>query len=125
MTALNALYVEKTSDAFHVGGRETYWTEKGDFFLFYSSNMRTWAVEKSRRFHQVLTGQSQGVAHSPKGFDVTLPAPAVEGWYEWNKETMTWVFSQGAGVGRRGRVKRMRSPHVSVRGDISGPPSEV
>merc|ERR1712066_768285 len=81
---------------------------------------------KGRRFQQVLIGRSQGVAHGPKGFEfASVPATATEGWYEWDKETMTWVLSRGAGVARRGRVKRVNSPHVSRSAASTGPPSEV
>merc|ERR1712048_157719 len=124
MTMLNALFVEKPSDAHQIAGRETYWTEKGDLFLFYNAQMRTWAVEKARRYEQVIDGRSQGVAHSPKGYELSSTSAApVEGWYEWNKEITKWILSPGSGVARRGRVRRMQGPHS--RGAASGPPSEV
>jgi len=105
LAAINTLFVERPGGANKVGGRPTYWNQKGDYFLFYNVAVGAWAVEKNKRLPQVICGQSHGVVHSLKVPD--LASPALRGnWSEWDKASNNWMPSAGAGVACVGRVKR-------------------
>jgi len=110
--ALNTLFVERPSKQYRLNGRESYWSEKADYFIFYNAAMRTWAVEKAKRLSHVQCGQSNGVAHGPDGYDIWCKSLR-EGWYEYDKEAFAWTHHGSAGVTRRGRAKpsRLKTPH--------------
>jgi hypothetical protein len=103
-TDINTFYMEQPAESYKLYGRTTYWSSKGDYFLFCNTAVNLWAVEKSKRFNQVKLGKSMGVAHSPKGFD--LASATNESWWEWDKEVAQWVELHGSGVVRRGRARQ-------------------
>ena len=56
--AVNGLYVERRAPAFEVGGRETYWRQSGENFLFYSntSSFVGWLVADAGTFANCSAG---------------------------------------------------------------------
>jgi hypothetical protein len=109
---LNALFVERQSESYRCNGRETYWSEKGDFCIFFNEALNTWAAEKARRFSQVRAQRSNGIAYGPKGFEILCDSEQDE-WNEWDKEAKVWVRRPSSGVSRRGRVRVVNTPTVS------------
>jgi len=109
---LNVLFVENTESQCQVNGRETYWSTTGDFFLYRSASTNTWGAARAKRFSQVKTGNSNGVAHSPEGFEIwdmdksASPRP----WREWDAEAGKWLTRPGAGVESRGKVRKKDNP---------------
>lgn len=110
--ALNVLFVENTAPEAAVGGRETYWSHSGDFFLYYSGANNTWAAGKAKRLTQVREGKNNGVAHSPDGFELwpVAPAPTRESWREWDPQAAKWTIRKGAGVETRGKWRKKDAP---------------
>jgi len=107
---LNALFVERNSPEFRVNGRETYWPASGQYFIYRSAGTNTWGIAKARRFQAVKDAKSNGVAHSPSGFELWLEADERQpsqrkGWREWDIQQSKWVQRPEAGVVSRGKVR--------------------
>eukprot|EP00441_Pelagodinium_beii_P027267 CAMPEP_0197664568 /NCGR_PEP_ID=MMETSP1338-20131121/58718_1 /TAXON_ID=43686 ORGANISM="Pelagodinium beii, Strain RCC1491" /NCGR_SAMPLE_ID=MMETSP1338 /ASSEMBLY_ACC=CAM_ASM_000754 /LENGTH=646 /DNA_ID=CAMNT_0043243243 /DNA_START=54 /DNA_END=1991 /DNA_ORIENTATION=+ len=110
---LNALFVEKPAPALAVNGRETYWPASGDYFIYRSASTNTWGVGKAKRFQQIKDGKSNGLAHSPEGYEIwvdvnevpSTPSNSKKSWREWDVELSKWVARDGAGVHGRGKVR--------------------
>jgi hypothetical protein len=117
---INSFYVEQPVEGYKINNRETYWSEKGDYFLFCSSGTGFWAVEKGKRFKQVKLGKSMGVAHSPKGYDLGTITTSADSWWEWDKEVSKWVQRIGAGVIRRGRARPAKTLSYPLPGGLHG-----
>eukprot|EP00439_Symbiodinium_sp_Y106_P087261 s33_g43.t1 len=95
----------------------------------------TWGIAKARRFQAVkdLAGfisdaKSNGVAHSPSGFELWLEADERQpsqrkGWREWDIQQSKWVQRPEAGVVSRGKVRPKAGvtlPKAEVPWDQSG-----
>jgi len=107
---LNALFVERTSPAFRVNGRETFWPTSGYYFIYRSMGTNTWGIAKAKRFEAVKVNKSNGVAHSPEGFELWLEVNETQtatkkNWREWDVQANKWVSRPGAGVVSRGKVR--------------------
>lgn len=110
--ALNDVFVENHDPEVLVGGRETYWSYAGDFFLYRSESTNTWGAAKAKRFAQVKEGKGNGVAHSPEGFEIWQQGSALakKPWREWDAEVKKWMLRTGSGVESRGKVRKKESP---------------
>lgn len=106
--ALNELFVECAEPDFQIAGRETYWTYANEYFLYRSEASNTWGAAKARRFGQIRKGNSNGLAHSPEGFDIWQPTSALakKAWREWDQETRKWTPRPGSGIESRGKVRK-------------------
>eukprot|EP00933_Yihiella_yeosuensis_P074046 TRINITY_DN82880_c0_g1_i1.p1 TRINITY_DN82880_c0_g1~~TRINITY_DN82880_c0_g1_i1.p1 ORF type:complete len:542 (-),score=95.85 TRINITY_DN82880_c0_g1_i1:172-1797(-) len=109
-SGINKLFVERPAAKFKVNGRESYWAASNEYFLYKSINTGTWGVGKAKRFEQIKAGKSNGLAHSPEGFEIWVegndPAGiATKSWREWDIEGNKWASRAGAGVQSRGKVK--------------------
>jgi hypothetical protein len=102
-TAINTWYIENPAENYQLFAHPTFWSEKGDYFLFYNKSMRFWAVEKGKRYKHVKSGKSMGIAHSQAGFD--LSANTSEPWWEYDKERSQWLTRSGAGIKSRGSAR--------------------
>mmetsp|Transcript_77032 Transcript_77032/g.225933 ORF Transcript_77032/g.225933 Transcript_77032/m.225933 type:complete len:559 (+) Transcript_77032:105-1781(+) len=108
---LNTLFIESRDDSSKVDNRETYWTEANDYFLYHSKATDTWGLAKGRRFQAVINGTSNGVAHSPEGYEVWCSKGrrgAAQGhgsWREWDTNAGKWLPRPNSGVESRGRVR--------------------
>lgn len=110
---INALFVERKSPSYQIEGRETYWTAASDYFMYKSAGTNTWGVAKGKRFQQVKTNKSNGIAHSPEGYEIWLDGPETDlgppltrkNWREWDTTESKWAPRVGAGVLTRGRVR--------------------
>jgi len=135
---LNVLFVESAEPTYFVHGRETYWSAAGDFFLYRSEATNTWGAAKAKRFQQVREGTSNGVAHSPEGYEIwdAGDPQTKRGWREWSPEEAKWVQRPGSGVESRGKVRPksnasavavqtepMQVAHKAVQTDLSRPTS--
>ncbi|CAJ1367317.1 unnamed protein product [Effrenium voratum] len=114
---LNALYVERPSEAFRVNDRETYWPASGYYFIYRSRSTSTWGIGKAKRFDAIKEGKSNGVAHSPEGYELWLEvnegqATRKTNWREWDIQMNKWVTRAGSGVLSRGKV-RPKAPGVN------------
>jgi len=111
---LNVLFVESTDPDTKVNGRETYWSAANDYFLYRSEATSTWGAAKARRLQAVRDGTSNGVVHSPEGFEIwdsqAVIAHSKRGWREWDPEQSKWVMRAGSGVESRGKVRPKASP---------------
>merc|ERR1712039_103264 len=136
---LNVLFVEHPDPAFRVGGRETYWAISADYFLYRSQATNTWGIGKAKRFEAIQNGKSNGVAHSPEGYEIwdtqnaNTEALAKKGWREWVSESGKWVTRAGSGVENRGKVRPKISPcekevqtehHVETKSTQTEPPPQ-
>lgn len=102
----NALFIESRDKRSNVNGRETYWTEVGDYFIYHSKATNTWGLAKSKRFLAITNGTSNGVAHSPAGFELWAKgARALGGWREWDPKAGKWLARPTAGIENRGKVR--------------------
>jgi len=114
LAELNVLFVENTDPDMMVNGRETYWSEEKDYFLYRSEATSTWGAAKARRLQAVRDGTSNGVAHSPEGFEIwdqtAVIAHSKRGWREWYADTKVWENRPGSGVERRGKVRPKAPP---------------
>jgi len=114
LAELNVLFVESTDRDTTVNGRETYWSAANDYFLYRSEATSTWGAAKARRLQAVRDGTSNGVAHSPEGFEIwdsqAVIAHSKRGWREWDSEHSKWVNRPGSGVESRGKVRPKASP---------------
>lgn len=114
LAELNVLFVEDTDPDKMVNGRETYWSEDNNYFLYRSQATSTWGAAKARRLQAVRDGTSNGVAHSPEGFEIwdtqAVIAHSKRGWREWDADQSKWVNRAGSGVERRGKVRPKASP---------------
>jgi len=108
--ALNELFVENREPEFHISGAETYWSYGGDYFLYRSPATNTWGAAKARRFAQVREGRSNGVAHSPEGFEIWQLKTTKKAWREWDTELRQWTARPGSGVESRGKVRKKDGP---------------
>jgi len=110
--ALNELFVENPETDFVVNERETYWTYSGEYFLYKSAATNTWGVAKGKRFEQVKEAKTNGVAHSPEGFEIWQPSAMLQkkAWREWDAETKKWTLRHGSGVESRGKVRKKDGP---------------
>eukprot|EP00929_Paragymnodinium_shiwhaense_P089614 TRINITY_DN49776_c0_g1_i1.p1 TRINITY_DN49776_c0_g1~~TRINITY_DN49776_c0_g1_i1.p1 ORF type:complete len:760 (-),score=144.02 TRINITY_DN49776_c0_g1_i1:73-2352(-) len=118
--ALNTVFVEREA-GFRICERETYWSDKGEHFLFYNKGMDAWVVERSKRFKKCALQPTAGVAVSPKGLggDLGVVQPSsAEGWSEWDKHAGAWQRRPGSGVVQRGRVK----PSMTAQASGAPPP---
>ncbi|CAE7644919.1 SKI2 [Symbiodinium pilosum] len=107
---LNVLFVERPAREFQVNERETYWPASGYYFIYRSRSTNTWGIAKAKRFEAVKESKSNGVAHSPEGFELWLEAnerqPAQrKNWREWDLQLGKWVSRSEAGVISRGKVR--------------------
>mmetsp|Transcript_53920 Transcript_53920/g.144416 ORF Transcript_53920/g.144416 Transcript_53920/m.144416 type:complete len:266 (-) Transcript_53920:116-913(-) len=110
---LNVLYIESMEASTKVNSRETYWTEASDYFLYYSKATDTWGLAKARRFQAVVDGTSNGVAHSPEGYEIWEDAARVKrraartlgNWREWDTKANKWMPRPNAGIEHRGKVR--------------------
>jgi len=111
---LNVLFVENTDPDMMVNGRETYWSEEKHYFLYRSEATSTWGAAKARRLQAVRDGTSNGVAHSPEGFEIwdqtAVIAHSKRGWREWDADKKIWENRAGSGVERRGKVRPKAPP---------------
>ncbi|CAE8623201.1 unnamed protein product [Polarella glacialis] len=120
---LNSLFVEKKGSTLLVGGRETYWLASNEYFIYKSSSSQlfhkgdsttTWAVGKGKRFSQIQVGKSNGVAHSPEGFEIWAegnePAGSKKAWREWDAVANSWMTRPNSGVQSRGKVRPQVAP---------------
>lgn len=120
---LNVLFIESKDPSTKVNGRETYWTEAGDYFLYRSKATDTWGIAKARRFEAVINGNSNGVAHSPEGCEIwessssrAKRAP----WREWDCEARKWITRPSSGVESRGRVRpKARFSDVAIQTELA------
>lgn len=103
LAAINCLFLESQAAGRAVGGRETYWSVAGGYFLFYSPFTRTWAVERTKRFEQIRSGRG-GILHGREDYDVWGP-PCMDGWREWDRDEKVWLSCGRAGVEARGRAR--------------------
>jgi len=114
---LNVLFIENRDASTKVNGRETYWTEAGDYFLYFSKATDTWGLAKSRRFQAVIDGTSNGVAHSPEKYEIwdspsgrKQAARTLGNWREWDAKVSKWVPRLNSGIENRGRVRPKVAP---------------
>jgi len=103
--ALNTLYTERPRAEHRICDRETYLSEKGDYFLFSNAPMKGWAVEKTKRWSAVRSGQSGGVAHSPPDYEI-CGSTLREGWTEFDRAESKWLERANSGVARRGKARK-------------------
>eukprot|EP00435_Cladocopium_sp_Y103_P046522 s91_g13.t1 len=108
---LNVLFVERLAPQFRVNQRETYWPASGAYFIFRSLGTNTWGIAKAKRFQAVKEARSNGVAHSPEGYELWLEVNEGQGatqktnWREWDAQKNKWVTRPGSGVQSRGKVR--------------------
>eukprot|EP00930_Biecheleria_cincta_P099979 TRINITY_DN91593_c0_g1_i1.p1 TRINITY_DN91593_c0_g1~~TRINITY_DN91593_c0_g1_i1.p1 ORF type:complete len:550 (-),score=70.81 TRINITY_DN91593_c0_g1_i1:91-1740(-) len=110
---INVLFVERKSPLFEMDGRETYWNASQEFFIYRSASTNTWGVAKGKRFKQVKENKSNGIAHSPEGYEIWLDGPETnldppltrKNWREWDAAESKWAPRVGAGVLTRGKVR--------------------
>lgn len=109
---LNVLFIEGREASTKVNGRETYWTEANDYFLYYSKATDTWGLAKARRFQAVIDGTSNGVAHSPEGYEIWEDANGrkratrtLGNWREWDNKAGKWMPRANSGIEHRGKVR--------------------
>jgi len=106
---LNDMFIENSEPSYVINERETYWSSKGDFFLYRSAATNTWGAAKAKRFQNIKDGKSNGVAHSPEGFGLWDSGKAVQmkkAWREWDADASKWMTRQGSGVESRGKVRK-------------------
>lgn len=106
---LNVLYVESTDPAAMINGRETYWSATNETFLYRSEATNTWGVAKAKRFKAVKEGTSNGIAHSPEGYEIWdfrgQHHQSRRGWREWDASISKWATRPNSGVESRGKVR--------------------
>lgn len=107
---LNVLFVERPSPNFRVNGRETYWPASGQYFIYRSASTNTWGIAKAKRFQAIKESKSNGVAHSPEGYELWVEVNEAQStrktnWREWDINTNRWVTRPGSGVLSRGKVR--------------------
>jgi len=108
---LNVLFVERQAPQFRVNQRETYWPASGAYFIYRSVSTNTWGIAKAKRFQAVKEARSNGVAHSPEGYELWLEVNEGQGttrktnWREWDTSLNKWVARPGSGVLSRGKVR--------------------
>lgn len=108
---LNVLFVERLAPQFRVNQRETYWPASGAYFIYRSLSTNTWGIAKAKRFQAVKEARSNGVAHSPEGYELWLEVNEGQGatqktnWREWDAQKNKWVTRPGSGVLSRGKVR--------------------
>jgi len=113
---LNVLFIESKEESWKVNGRETYWSEAKDYFLYYSKATDTWGLGKGKRFQAIIDGASNGVAHSPEKYEIwdtgrdsahgsRKRAASRGNWREWDTKAGKWVSRPNSGVANRGKVR--------------------
>mmetsp|Transcript_1307 Transcript_1307/g.2891 ORF Transcript_1307/g.2891 Transcript_1307/m.2891 type:complete len:640 (+) Transcript_1307:85-2004(+) len=94
-TALNNRYGERFRPKYLVNGESTYWSAKGELFLYWCSKEDRWKGTDAKYFEKVKGGATFGFIGAPIGADITWP-DNVKGWHEW--DGARWVRQTAAGV---------------------------
>lgn len=103
-SALNVDYVERTGEAYRVGGRETYWSRTGGYFVYLCSQKNEWRVSQGMEYLRLIrAGVCYAWAASPAESDVLDPSLS-GGWSELMADG--WVLRPGAGIARLGETTR-------------------
>merc|ERR1711979_43547 len=81
-SSLNTRYVEKRGSGALVNGRETFWSEDGDFFLFWCKRELRWKCSRAVDLPNIVDGASNGYISAPREAHVLSPW-LLKGWHEW------------------------------------------
>lgn len=92
---MNSKYVERRQLEFTVNDRDTYWSEGGDFFLYWCNKEKRWKGSRSSDLPEVQGGRSCGFISSPLGQNLLAPSLA-KGWHEWDGQG--WILRPSAGI---------------------------
>ncbi|CAK0910293.1 unnamed protein product, partial [Prorocentrum cordatum] len=93
--AVNGRYRERRQLEFGVGGRETYWTEDGEMFLYWCGKDSRWKGSAASHLQKIQGGSPACHVGAPVGADLLSPA-LLRGWHEWHEKA--WVPRPCAGI---------------------------
>jgi len=92
---MNIKYVERRQLEFTVNDCETYWSESGEYFIYWCQKETRWKGSRASDLPEVQGGRNCGFVGSPLGADILSPSFS-KGWYEY--DGTAWVLRPNAGI---------------------------
>jgi len=103
MEILNEEYLEGPTEDFIIQGRESYWAESGEYFLYYCQRFTKWRIAQISGFGQIKTGNCLAFASDTHpGRDIRNDT-ALRDWIE--VVDGAWKRQEEAGVDRLGTLQ--------------------
>jgi len=103
MKILNEEFLEGPTDDFYIQGRESYWAENGEYFLYYCRAFDKWRIAVISGFGQIKEGNCFAFASDTHpGRDIRNDT-VLRDWIE--VENADWQRREYAGVDRLGSLQ--------------------
>ncbi|CAK0808196.1 unnamed protein product [Prorocentrum cordatum] len=92
---MNVKYVERNQGEFTVNQRETFWSQDGQFFLYWDVSESRWKGTRAQDFAKVRVGGKSAFISAPLDNDILFPS-SLTGWMEFDGKE--WVRRKNAGI---------------------------
>lgn len=106
---LNSWYWLRSSPEWGVNGKETYWKNNGNYFLYWFKKADQWRVGEMGSIEKIQNGEDCSCAGATPGKDLLDPGFGCKGWFELSPRTQ-WEWRPEAGVTKHSHDKVEEPP---------------